>query len=126
MCTELILAILYFITIFAVNFFLYKLIKNYIVKILYLLKFKNIFKFFKLSKNNIFPLLYLYSKNSLQNQKILELIPNSINSKDVLLIGNLYSYLLKNIDIKISKSTTQNYYFQLLENQYLSKFIDLK
>jgi len=43
MCTELILAIIYFIIIFIVNLFLYKLLKNYFDNIKYLLKIKNIF-----------------------------------------------------------------------------------
>jgi hypothetical protein len=46
MCIELILAIIYFITIFFVNYFLYKLLKNYFSNIFYLLKLKIIFKTF--------------------------------------------------------------------------------
>ena len=46
MCIELLLAIIYFITIFIVNYFLYKLNKNYIMNIFYLLKLQNLFKMF--------------------------------------------------------------------------------
>jgi hypothetical protein len=46
MCTELLLAILYFSTIFFVNFFLYKLLRSYYKEILRLLKLKKIFSLF--------------------------------------------------------------------------------
>jgi hypothetical protein len=42
MCTELILAIVYFTIIFVVNIFLYKLLQNY---------FKNILSLYKTKKN---------------------------------------------------------------------------
>jgi hypothetical protein len=46
MCIELLLAIIYFITIFFVNYFLYKLLKNYLSNIFYLSKLKIVFKTF--------------------------------------------------------------------------------
>jgi hypothetical protein len=43
MCTELILAVIYFTIIFFVNFFLYKLLRNYINNIFILVKVKKEF-----------------------------------------------------------------------------------
>ena len=47
MCTEFLLAIVYFVTIFFVNYFLFKLLKTYFKNIFYLLRLKTIFKSFK-------------------------------------------------------------------------------
>ena len=67
MCTEFFLAIVYFITIFFINFFLYKLLSTYIKNIIYLLKVKNVLQFHPLKSLNIFILLHLYGKKS-QNE----------------------------------------------------------
>ena len=90
MCTELILAIIYFLIIFTVNFFLYKLLKNYFKNIFYLKKLQSIF-------NNII-------KNS-----------NNINQKnDLLIIQDIYQNLKEN---KVSEISI-NYYLNLFEKQY--------
>jgi len=62
MCTEFLLAILYFMTIFVVNYFLAKLLKSYTTNIFYLLKLKNIFLSFKKSTNNLVFLLSSFFK----------------------------------------------------------------
>jgi hypothetical protein len=90
MCTELILAIIYFLIIFIVDFFLYKLLKNYFKNIFYLKKLQSIF-------NNII-------KNS-----------NNINQKnDLLIIQDIYQNLKEN---KVSEISI-NYYLNLFEKQY--------
>lgn len=125
MCTELLLAILYFSTIFAVNFFLFKLLKTYTRSITYLLKVQNIFKQ-KLPKDiRGFILLHLYSKKNSRNIDLVSLLNNYSIDNDVLTIGNTYSYLLKNSQEQDSKRQLNNFYLELLENQYLSKNIEL-
>ena len=116
MCTELFLAIIYFITIFIVNFFLYKLLKSYWSNIFYLLRLQNIYKFYKNDKIEIISNLYLYLKNRTKNQKTLINLNKFSIKKDALIIGNVYK-LLKNNKISLNSN---NYYFKLLEIQYLS------
>ena len=125
MCTELFLAILYFSTIFAVNFFLFKLLKTYTRNIIYLLKVQNIFKQ-KLPKDiRGFVLLHLYSKKNSKNVDLVDLLNKYSINEDVLTIGNTYSYLLKNSQEQGSRKQLNNFYLELLENQYLSKNIEL-
>ena len=125
MCTELLLAILYFSTIFAVNFFLFKLLKTYTKSITYRLKVQNIFKQ-KLPKDiRGFILLHLYSKKNSRNIDLVSLLNSYSTSNDVLTIGNTYSYLLKNSQEQGSKRQLNNFYLELLENQYLSKNLEL-
>jgi hypothetical protein len=125
MCTELFLAVLYFITIFAVNFFLFKLLKTYTRNITYLLKVQNIFKQ-KLPKDiRGFILLHLYSKKNSKNVDLVDLLNKYSINEDVLTIGNTYSYLLKNSQEQGSRKQLNNFYLELLENQYLSKNIEL-
>jgi len=124
MCTELFLAVLYFSTIFAVNFFLFKLLKTYTKNITYLLKVQNIFRQ-KLPKNiRAFVLLHLYSKKNSRNVDLVNLLDTYSVNQDVLTIGNTYSYLLKNSQEQSSKGQLNNFYLELLENQYLSKEIE--
>ncbi len=126
MCTELFLAILYFSTIFAVNFFLFKLLKTYTKNITYLLKVQNIFKQ-KLPKNiSEFILLYLYNKKNSINTDLLPLLNNYSLTNDIVTIGHIYSYLLKTNREQSSNKQLNNFYFELLETQYLSKTINFK
>ena len=126
MCTELFLAILYFSTIFAVNFFLFKLLKTYTKNITYLLKVQNIFKQ-KLPKNiREFILLYLYNKKNSINTGLLPLLNNYSPTNDILTIGHIYSYLLKTNREQSSNKQLNNFYFELLETQYLSKTSNFK
>ena len=114
MCTELLLAIIYFITIFVVNFFLYKLLKSYWKNISYLLKLKNIYQLYKNEKMEVISNLYLYLKN--KNQKILFNLNKFSKNEDIIVIGNIYKYLQSNtID-----SNLNTFYFKLLKIQYLS------
>ena len=117
MCTELILACIYFVTIFIVNIFLYKLLKNYFQNILYLLKIKNIFNNYKTQNLSIISLLYFYFSKDLNFRSLIKNFSNIENKNDVLVIGNIYKNLnnRKNIEISIK------YYLDLLEKQYLSK-----
>ena len=127
MCTELSLAILYFITIFAVNFFLFKVLKNYVVNIIYLQQIKKIFiSFSEKTDLKLISFLYSFLKKDSKNRNILNNL-NSVNEiEDSLIIGNIYLNLLKNQENPISKRVSENFYFQLLQNQYLSNNINLK
>lgn len=126
MCTELFLAIIYFSTIFAVNFFLFKLLKTYTNNIIYLLKVQNIFK--QKSPNVVrgFILLHLYAKKNAKNLNLLSLLNTYSKEQDVLTIGNTYSFLLRNVSSQSSEKEINSFYFELLENQYLPKEIDFE
>jgi hypothetical protein len=119
MCTELFLAIIYFITIFTVNYFLYKLLSVYVINIVYLFKLKNIFG--KFSKNDVksLALLYFYSKNNFKNINVFGVLNQFSNSNDILVIGKSYDYLANNVEINNSNNVALIYYLRLLENQYL-------
>ena len=119
MCTEFLLAILYFITIFFVNYFLSKLLKNYLVNIFYLLKVKNIFGSFKKSTNNLVFLLSSFFRKEKKNSNLLANLHKFSKTNDVLVIGNTYKYILTNLQKEISLDS-KIYYFELLANQYLA------
>lgn len=125
MCTEFLLAILYFMTIFVVNYFLAKLLKSYATNIFYLLKLKNIFLSFKKSTNNLVFLLSSFFKKEKKNSNLLANLNKFSETKDVLVIGNTYKYLAINLE-KEAGFNSKTYYFELLANQYLSPKIKLK
>ena len=125
MCTEFLLAILYFMTIFVVNYFLAKLLKSYTTNIFYLLKLKNIFLSFKKSTNNLVFLLSSFFKKEKKNSNLLANLNKFSETNDVLVIGNTYKYLAINLE-KVSGFDNKIYYFELLANQYLAPKNKLK
>ena len=125
MCTEFLLAILYFMTIFVVNYFLAKLLKSYTTNIFYLLKLKNIFISFKKSTNNLVFLLSSFFKKEKKNSNLLANLNKFSETNDVLVIGNTYKYLAINLE-KESGFDNKIYYFELLANQYLAPKNKLK
>ena len=125
MCTEFLLAILYFMTIFVVNYFLAKLLKSYTTNIFYLLKLKNIFLFFKKSTNNLVFLISSFFKKEKKNSNLLANLNKFSETNDVLVIGNTYKYLAINLE-KESGFDNKIYYFELLANQYLAPKNKLK
>ncbi len=132
MCTEFLLAVIYFITILTVNYFLFKLLRNYFINILYLVKIKNIFQLYNPNTNTITSFFYSVEKNKLFNNKKLfnfinVLKQEKFNKKsDLLLIGNIYKTLLKLNKSKAVNSNGNDYFFTLLEKQYLSEKINIK
>lgn len=121
MCTELLLAVLYFITIFTVNYFLYKLVNTYLTNIFYLTRLKTIFKNFNKQEIKNISILYFYAKNNFQNISLFNILKQFSNTKDSLVIGKTYSYLAKNIASKKNRNFSLIYYFKLLEEQYINK-----
>ena len=124
MCTEFFLALIYFLTIIIVNYFLFRLLKNYLKNVFYLLKIKNIIK--TESNNKLFKKLYKFSKKEFQTSIFLKTINKNEISKDVLLLGNIYKYFSDNIDQERNNDNKNNYYFKLLKLQYLSINFKLK
>ena len=120
MCTEFFLAIIYFVTIFFVNYFLSKVLKTYLTNIFYLLRLKNISNTFKKTNNNLVFLLFPYFKKEKKNSTLLKNLHQCSNTKDLLVIGNTYKYLLNNFK---SEASIENnlYYFELLTNHYLPR-----
>ena len=118
MCTEFFLALVYFLTIVFVNYFLFKLLKSYLTNIFYLLKLRNIFVSFKKSTNNLVFLLSSFSKKEKKNSAVLLNLARFSTTKDLLVIGNTYKYLGKILQNE-NVDETNLYYFELLANQYL-------
>ena len=116
MCLEFVLAIVYFLVIFGVNFFLFKVLKNYWENIIYLIRLKNIYQIYK--NENLFNIsyLYLYLNKEINSRKLITNLSNEFITQDILIIGNI-SKLLKT---KKRSNIGNNYYFELLEKQYLS------
>lgn len=121
MCTELFLALIYFLIIFLVNFFLIKLVIKSIKTIAYLIKIQSICNCFKEKKgNNIWLFLNLLNKN-------FNMFPNLVylnkfkTTQDILIIGKMYGYLT--VLLKENKSIIQKntFYYLLLSNQYLNQ-----
>jgi hypothetical protein len=119
MCTEFLLAIIYFVTIFLVNYFLSKLLATYFKNIFYLLRLKTIFKSFKQSNNNLIFLLFSFIKKEKKNSAFLGNLHKVSKTKDLLIIGNTYKYLSKNLRYQTAIDN-KVYYFELLANHYLS------
>jgi hypothetical protein len=119
MCTEFLLAIIYFVTIFFVNYFLFKLLKTYSKNIFYLLRLKTIFKSFKDSNNNLVFFLSSMLKTEKKNSTILVTLNRLSKTQDILIIGNTYKYLSSNLKYETS-ADNKIYYFELMANHYLS------
>ena len=127
MCTELSLALLYFFTIFAVNFFLFKVLKSYFENIIYLTKIKNVFSSFTNKKDlELVSIIYSFLKKDTKTRNKIMKLNLLKDSEDPLIIGNIYLNLLKTKENKIFNGISENFYLQLLENQYLSRNINLK
>ena len=121
MCTELFLAIIYFLTILVVNFFLYKLLKSYFVNIIYLVKLKNILTSFEKENVKMITLFYFLTKNEFKNQNLFLKINKFSKLKDILIIGNTYQFFFKNLSKTNKDFRSINYYLTLLEKKYLPK-----
>ena len=124
MCTEFFLACLYFLILSVINFFLFKLLNIYLRNIFKLQKIKNISQIYP--NNELFRKLYRYSDKSYQNSKSLtNFTVGDTKNIDALIIGNTYKYLSDN-NSKNLNAASRDFYFQLLENQYLPVEINVK
>lgn len=95
MCTELILAILYFLAIFLVNFFLAKIIEKLFETFFYYLKIEMILKKFTgFSQKEI--LFFCIQGKKITNPFIfLDCLPYEKKMDDILLLGQMYQFLFK-------------------------------
>jgi hypothetical protein len=101
MCTEFILAILYFFTIFFANYFLIKIVKNSLQNTLNWLKILTILKNSKMNEKNIFFSLIQFKKNRNPFQPV-DLLDSQVENlkelkQDLLISGNLSMFLMKNL-----------------------------
>jgi hypothetical protein len=131
MCTELILAILYFFAIFFANFFLIKMIQKAFEDLFFNLKNETILKKFKnLSKKENF-FFYIQFKKTKNFLYFLELFKKKKMEDDVIILGQIYQFLLQNKNFeklfllqkknkKERNSLPSQIYFDLLKKQYLS------
>ena len=127
MCTEFVLAILYFFTIFLVNFFLFQLVKNYLKNIFFVTKVKNGFQNAKKQNRLLFSFLLqtqinFRQKKDERKKKFLSSLQTSFfPTKDIVLLGYFYRSLkLIEISEKKQEKERKNCFFELLEQQYLS------
>ena len=123
MCTEFLLAIIYFFILGVVNYFFFQFIKNCFQNILYLFKIQKILSLFPEKGNqNLWRLFYFISlENSALRFLPLFKRKDFRKTKDILLIGKSYNYI-KNIVKKNSISLDRDfYYFSLLETHYLQQ-----
>ena len=114
MCTELILAIIYFSIIFLVNFFLLKLLLSYTKNILSLLKIKTIFKLSSQKNLLFFRFLFIYLRKEGKMQFSLLEFQKISSQKDLLLISNLCTFFTA----FSNQIKNEKYYFSLLEKQF--------
>ena len=114
MCTEFILASIYFGIIFIINLLLVKLLLSYKKSLISLSKLKKIKNFFE--KKNMSLLLFLekIEKKELKVVPFSREMKNFSDTEDILIIGNIYKSLAKS-----QKKNSINFYFSLLEQQYL-------
>ena len=119
MCTEFLLAIIYFVTILFVNYFLFRLLKTYTKNIFYLLRLKTIFTFFQKANNNLVYFFFSLLKKEKKNSNLLGILHKFSKTQDLLIIGNTYKYLGNNLNYE-KEFNNQIYYFELLANHYLS------
>ena len=121
MCIETILALFYFIILFIINLFLWRLLLSYSKNILFLNKIKRLefskqfgvgtsIYFLLLKENKIRRETFDY-----QNQ-LSFFLQNKMtkNKEDVLIIGNYYQYLKKNKNLQTSFEKL--FSFQFLDN----------
>jgi hypothetical protein len=119
MCSEVFLALIYFLVIFIINFFLYKILTFYIKNIKKLRKLKNINKIYP--NNKLVPALYKYSNTDIRNLDTLKNLESKNSQEiDTLIIGNMYKYLKNVLQKNPNKNSVEEYYFELLASQYLS------
>jgi hypothetical protein len=83
-----------------------------------LLRLRTIFKFFKKSNNNLVYLLSSFFKKEKKNSALLVNLHRFSKTKDILVIGNTYKYLSKNLKYENS-ADSKVYYFELLAAHYL-------
>jgi hypothetical protein len=141
MCTELILAALYFLTIFIMNYFLFRLVKISLKNASYLQKIKqvgkilekttkmqeknnNLLKKFEFNTSNFLCYFFLTLRKDFKKVIFLPTLTKIKKTQDLLILGNTYNLILKyNQENKKNSSSSTSffntYYFQLLENQYL-------
>ena len=124
MCTEFLLAFIYFLTIIIVNYFLYKLITNYLTNISYLLKINIILKDYP--ENQTYSLFYKLIKKDNKKVSLLKQLSLIDQKADILILGNIYKYLDENLEKSRNTNSFNNYYFNLLRFQYLSNDLHLK
>ena len=77
--------------------------------------------------NEFFTKLYKYSDKEFRNSNTLSnfRISNS-ETIDTLILGNIYKYIVLTNRNSMNSILTNDYYFQLLTNQYLSLKFSLK
>lgn len=132
MCTELILAFIYFITIFFVNYFLFQLLKKNVEIIFYLLKIKNVLTQYSNTKGKSLFYYLIQIKKKVKTVQIFFYLNGLLETEDLLIIGNTYKFLLKNtkkdnISLNFSEKNdnksffANRLYFSLLQNQYLAQ-----
>ena len=116
MCTEFLLALIYFSIIFIINYLLVKLLLSYQRNFFSLLKLKMILNSFEKKSLNLLLCLENRKKKNLKIPFLIGDLKKFSNTKDILIIGNTYKSFTNNK----SNINSIDFYFPLLEQQYLS------
>ena len=114
MCTEFILASIYFSIIFIINFLLVKLLFSYKKSLFSLFKYKKIFTIFEKKNLNLLLFLKKLEKKEFKTVSLERELKNFSDTEDILIIGNIYKSFSKN-----QKKNLSTFYFPLVELQYL-------
>ena len=138
MCTKLLLAFLYLLILFIINFFLFKLFQKKLKKIVFLQKIEKIFYLVKknppcsgIKNKSVFYYLIHYQTLSKKRFGLLSSFNLLFKKKDILLIGYSYYFIAKKIKINFQEQEKKEFfqkekvrvyylYLKLLKNQYLS------
>jgi hypothetical protein len=106
---------------------LFKVLKSYFENIIYLNKIKKIFTSFTNKKDlELVSIIYSFLKKEPRTKNKLTRLNILKEYEDPLIIGNIYSNLLKTKEDLLLSGSSENFYLQLLQNQYLSRNINLK
>lgn len=134
MCTELILSFLYFFFIFVINCFLFQILTYGLKKAIFYRKVKCIFVLYYEKKTRwteemsfllVSFLIFAFELSSYQLDfwnLFLFSIKEKKNCRDMLIIGKLFNYLngSSGSKTKLELLRQKTYFFELVENQYLS------
>ena len=121
MCSEFILAFLYFSILFSLNYLFFRSLNPSLKKIILSLKLKTIVQKYKLVNSPLSPLLLCFLiyllKDASNMNRILNKLFNVKKSKDIFIIGKFYDCFASTSSLLKEQKTI--FFFKLLTLQYL-------
>ena len=117
MCLEFSFALLYFLILLIINFFLFQILKDSFQKIFRFLKFKNTFTVLDSNSSFLVPFLFYYLEKDGNYQISPNFLPLKNMINDSLILGNFYHFLQEKKKVESSIF----YYTKLQANQFIEK-----